>query len=201
MFDCLHGWFGISYWRQYTLSLLYYSKYSQVYIITTFTHWGRVMHIWINKLTVIGSDDVLSPDRRQVIIWTNAGKSLIRILGTNFSKIFREIKAFSFKKIHSNMLSAKWRQFGLGTNVLTREYTRQQVWRSLLSPARKILNSSRIVVNCSLWDCILCRWLPSAISPYIHVGLSRVGHRISAKTWWPITLYILNPLFVEGSGI
>ena len=36
------------------------------------THWGRVTHICVSKLTIIGSDNGLSPDRRQAIIWTNA---------------------------------------------------------------------------------------------------------------------------------
>ena len=42
-----------------------------------FTHWGRVTHICINKLTIVGSDNGLSPGRRQAIIWTNAGILLI----------------------------------------------------------------------------------------------------------------------------
>ena len=49
------------------------------------------------KLTIIGSDNGLSPGRRQAIIWTNAGILLIRTLGTNFSEILTEIRAFSFK--------------------------------------------------------------------------------------------------------
>ena len=35
-------------------------------------------HIWVSKLTIIGSDNGLSPSRRQAIIWTNAGILLIR---------------------------------------------------------------------------------------------------------------------------
>ena len=42
----------------------------------------------ISKLTIIGSDNGLSPDRCQVIIWTNAGILLIGPLRTNFSEIF-----------------------------------------------------------------------------------------------------------------
>ena len=38
-----------------------------------FTNWGRLTHICINKITIIGSDNYLSPDRRQAIIKTNAG--------------------------------------------------------------------------------------------------------------------------------
>ena len=36
------------------------------------THWGRVTHICVGKLTIIGSDNGLAPGRRQAIIWTNA---------------------------------------------------------------------------------------------------------------------------------
>ena len=36
-------------------------------------HWGRVTHICVSELTIIGSDNGLSPGRRQTIIWNNAG--------------------------------------------------------------------------------------------------------------------------------
>ena len=73
------------------------------------THWGRVTHICVSKLTIIGSDNGLSPDRRQAIVWTNAGLLLIGPLGTNFSDILIEILAFSFKKIRLKVSSAKRR--------------------------------------------------------------------------------------------
>ena len=85
---------------------------------TLLTHWGRVTHIWVSKLTVIGSDNGLSPGWRQAIIWTNAGILLIRTLGTNFSEILSEIHTFSFKKMHLKMSSGKWRPFCLGLYVL-----------------------------------------------------------------------------------
>ena len=44
-------------------------------------------HICVSKQTIIGSDNGLSPGRRQAIIWTNAGILLIGTLGTNFSEI------------------------------------------------------------------------------------------------------------------
>ena len=37
------------------------------------THWGQVTHICVSKLTIIGSDNGLSPGQRQAIIWTNDG--------------------------------------------------------------------------------------------------------------------------------
>ena len=58
------------------------------------THWGRVTHICVSKLTIIGSDNGLSPDRRQAIICTNAGVLLIGTLGTNFSETLIEIITF-----------------------------------------------------------------------------------------------------------
>ena len=82
------------------------------------THWGRVTHICIGKLTIISSDNGLSPERRQAIIWSNAGILLIGPLGTNFSEIFIEIQTFPLKKIRLKMSSAKCCSFRLGLNVL-----------------------------------------------------------------------------------
>ena len=45
------------------------------------------MHICVDNLTIIGSDNGLSPGRREAIIWTNVGILLIEPLGTNFSEI------------------------------------------------------------------------------------------------------------------
>ena len=75
------------------------------------THWGRVTHICIGKLTIIGSDNGLLPGRRQAIIWPNAGILSTGPLGTNFSEILIEINTFSFKKMHLKMSSGKWRPF------------------------------------------------------------------------------------------
>ena len=82
------------------------------------THWGRVTHICVGNLIIIGSDNGLSPGRCQAIIWTNAGILLIGPLGTNFSEILIEILIFSFKKMCLKVSSAKRRPFCLGLNVL-----------------------------------------------------------------------------------
>ena len=76
-------------------------------------------HICVSKLTIIGSDNGLSPNRRQAIIWTNAGLLLIGPLGTNFIEILIEILTFSFKKMRLKVSSAKRRPFCLGLNELT----------------------------------------------------------------------------------
>ena len=74
------------------------------------THWGRVTHIRVSKLTIIGSDNGLSSGRRQAIIWTNAGILLIRPFETNFSEILIGDQTFSFRKMELKM-SVKWRSF------------------------------------------------------------------------------------------
>ena len=74
------------------------------------THWGRVMHMCI----ING----LLPNWRRAIIWTNAGILLIGPLAINVSEILIEIHTFSFRKMDFKMLSAKWRPFCLGVNVL-----------------------------------------------------------------------------------
>ena len=82
------------------------------------TQWGRVTHVCVGNLTIIGPDNGLSPGRRQAIIWTSAGILLIRSLGTNFSEILIGVQTFSFKKMHLKMSFAKWRPFCPGLNVL-----------------------------------------------------------------------------------
>ena len=76
-------------------------------------------HICISKFPIIGSDNGLLPGRRQAIIWTNAGLSLIGPLGTNFSETLIEIYTFSFKKMHLKMSSAKWWHICLSLNVFS----------------------------------------------------------------------------------
>ena len=63
------------------------------------THWGRVTHTYVTKLTIIGSNSGLSPGLRRAIIWTNAGMLLTGQLGTNFSEMLIEICFHSRKCI------------------------------------------------------------------------------------------------------
>ena len=96
-----------------------FRKYTQMsgwcYLLT---HWGRVKHICVGKITIIGSDNGLSPARRQAIIWTNAGILLIGPLWTNLSEILIGIQTFPFTKMHLKMSCSKWRPFCLDHNVL-----------------------------------------------------------------------------------
>ena len=78
------------------------------------THWGRVRHICIGNLSIIGSDNGLSSGRRQAIIWTNAGILLIVPLGTNFNETLFEAYIFSFEKMHLKMSPGNLQPFCLG---------------------------------------------------------------------------------------
>ena len=86
-------------------------------------------HICVSKLTIIGSDNGLSPGRRQAMIWTKAGILVIGPLATNFSEILIGIHIFSFKIMQLKMLSAKCGPFCLNLNVLI---SKQWIWSSLL---------------------------------------------------------------------
>ena len=104
--------------HQKCIKLWLNDKYGLLLLMLSLTHWGRVTHICVGNLTIIGSDNGLSPGRRQAIIWTNAGILLIGPLGTNFSEIQIGIQTSSYKKMHLKMASVKWRPFCLGLNVL-----------------------------------------------------------------------------------
>ena len=68
------------------------------------THWCRVVHICVSKLTFIGSDNGLSPGGHQAIIWINDGILLTGTLGTNFSEILSEIHAFHSRNAFENVV-------------------------------------------------------------------------------------------------
>ena len=91
--------------------------------------------ICVSKLTIIVSDNGLSPGRRQAIIWTNAGILLIGPSGTNFNEMLIEILTFSFMKMRLKGSSAKWQPFCLGLNVLIPIHPSQRTDHVALKPA------------------------------------------------------------------
>ena len=113
------------------------------------THWGRVTHICIVKLTIFGSDNGLSVDRRQAIIWTNAGLLLIGPLGTNFSEILIKILIFSFKKMRLKVSAAKRRPFCLGLNVLTWALCWSVLETYVIDDTESELQLSQSVMTCA----------------------------------------------------
>ena len=88
-------------------------------------------HICVSKLTIIGSDNGLSPGRHQAFIWTNAGILLILTWGQISVKSCAKFIyiIYVYKKMHLKMSSAKWRQFCLGLNMLTNRVAYFTWWR------------------------------------------------------------------------
>ena len=161
------------------------------------THWGRVTHICVGKLTIIGSDNGLSPGRRQAIIWTSAGILLIEPLGTNFSEILIGIQIFSFTKMRLKMSSAKWRPLCLGLNVLINIVHRnihvspglnmlkfQQKWWTLWA---KILSGANILnIWCEIWCHAIC---VTSLQPK-NAPLSKFKHYFPLFVFGPLNLML-----------
>ena len=82
------------------------------------SHWGRMTHVCISKLTINGSDNGLSPSWHQAIIWTNAETLLIGPLETNVSEILIKIYIFSLNKNALRMSSGNWKSPCFSLNVL-----------------------------------------------------------------------------------
>ena len=75
--------------------------------------------ICVVKLATIGSDNGLSPGRRQAIIWTNAAILLIGTLRTNFIEILiGSSNIFIEENAHEDVV-CEMHPFCLGLNVLT----------------------------------------------------------------------------------
>ena len=111
---------------------------------------------------IIGSDNGLSPVRRQAIIWTNAGILLIEPLGTNFSEISIGIQRFSFKKMHLNMSSAKWRPFCLALNVLSWAYIILLKFGAWISNYKIHFDMDVITYPCTSQSYVWCCWCPGS---------------------------------------
>ena len=115
------------------------------------TNWDRLTHICVDKLTIIGSHNGLSPGRRQAITWTNVGILLIGTLGTNVGEIFSGIQTFLFKKMHLKMSSAKWRPCCLGLNVLTRWRSERGYVSRILSDEVKEVGNKCLIMSILIW--------------------------------------------------
>ena len=80
------------------------------------TQWGRETHICVSTLPIIGPDNGLSSDRRQVMIWNIINEPQEQ------TSILIEIHTYPFKKIHFKMSSGKWWLFCLSLNVRLNKY-------------------------------------------------------------------------------
>ena len=137
--------------------------------VVALTQRGRVTHICVGKQTIIGSDNGLSPGRRQAIIWTNAGTLLIGLLGINFSENLIRIQTFSFTKMHLKMSSAKWLLFCLDLNELN------QCWFSIDISTQRY--STAIREN-STWFILI-----TALSAIYFATINKLTHALRWCVW------------------
>ena len=155
----------------------------------TLIHWGRLTHISVSKLTITGSDNGLSPGRRQAIIWTNIGILLIRPLGTNLNEILIEIHTFSLKKMHLKNSSGKWRPSCPRLNVLS----------IFIMDSAVICIYQMDIANNITTICKTCRccW------QIIHLSMPQVDSKLMSyikskdneNIWWPWTIYLFLIVF------
>ena len=150
-------------------------------------YWGRVTHICVSKLSTIGSDNGLTPGWRQAIIWTNGETLLSRTFGTNFNEISSEIHTFSFKKMHLEMSSAKWRPFCLGEDEVKILATNRCGWPVNWN------NEAEIILQTSA---PLSSWMKTVAyfsipSSPLHVLYSWLCHQMEGfPRYWPFVMGI-----------
>ena len=138
-------------------------------------------YICVSKLSILGSDNGLSPGRRQAIIETNAGILVIWPLGIIFSEILIDINTFLFKKMHLKMSSGNGGHLSRPqcVKVLSAEY----IWQN---PCIKL----RIQ-----WPCIHVSYLQGSVSllqlfgdGYIPLAIPVQYNGITEETEYPIKL-------------
>ena len=181
----------------------YYCYLDQTCLVAV-THWGQVTHICVSKLTIIGSDNGLTPGRHQAIIWTNAGILLIGPLGINFRETSIEIHTFSFKKIHLKLSSGKWWPFCLCLNVLT------EVWYSYWSRLcttpfhhnggsflANTIGCHHNVVQYIMIFCSVLQWLMQNINQNLYSQKTRR----QAIIWTNAGILLIEPLGTNFSEI
>ena len=166
-------------------SVTFITLQDPIKLILLLTHWGRVTHICVSNLTIIGSDNGLSPGRRQAIIRTDAGILLIRPLGTNFSEILIEILIFSFKKMRLKMSSAKRRPFCLGLNVLSESDVPNYPGRNTIYTHHSVIDLAG--AGTGLWSMTALLLVITGYSWTIFLGLwssvSLVFSSVPTKPW------------------
>ena len=132
-------------------------------VLIVLTHWGRVTHICVGNLTIIGSYNGLSPGWRQAIIWTNTGILSIVPLGTNFTEILIEILFFDSRKCVWKCRLRNGVPFVLAS--MCSLCPRDTIWRYRTCPAlvqvmaccltapRHYLNQCWLITNKVSWYC------------------------------------------------
>ena len=158
--------------------------------LSDLTHWGRATHICVGYLSIIGSDNGLSPGLRQAIIWTNDGILLIRPLGKKLQWNFNRNPNIFIKKMHLKLSSVKWRPFILGPNVLRDCLYTVRLWLIICIRDNKrkkynllvgVQQWGRVLEIGTLWYFIndLVCWISSAV---LHTLISNIISKVLCKS-------------------
>ena len=114
------------------------------------THWGRVTYICVGNLTIIGSDNGLSPGRRQAIICTNPGIYVNWTLRQNNRNANILIQENALENVVSEMASI------LSRPQCVKAHTRSRyAWQRQGNQRRWGLrtNRDREVCRVIIWNC------------------------------------------------
>ena len=150
-------------------SLMNHYSYSLIIsgsTLETLTHWGPATHICVSGLTIIGSDNTLSPGRRQAIIWTNAGilliwrnklqwnlkrNSFIFIQENAFEKVVCEMASILSRPLCVNIVRLSWLQTAYDVDRIIvihpcrcDEYINQSLWLFLSSQEELVFESKGV---------------------------------------------------------
>ena len=152
------------------------------------THWGRVTHICVRKLTLIGSDNGVSPGRHQAIIWTNAGILLIGPLGTNFSENLIGIQTFSF-----NSRKCPWKcRLRNGVHFVSASmcWYNNCVFKYTVSLYRNMIGSPIVKIRW-YYNCFICIiWTPIPRRQHIYI------QTVPWSWGWIIKFHIFYVIFL-----
>ena len=130
----------------------------QIFCATKLTHWGRVMHICVSELTIIGSDNGLSPGQCQAIIWNNAGLLLIELLGANFSEVVIGIQRFSFQKMHI-LSQPQCVKTKLNKYIYISRLSPPPIYRSICGKFKRFFFLMHIYIDSIHWYTLLSKYL------------------------------------------
>ena len=114
-------------------------------VLTKLCHWDQVTHICISKLTIIGLDNGLSPDRSQAIIWTTGRILSIGPLGTKLSEILTIHNSYIF--IQENASEYVWKMM----TMLSQPQCVIVTWHCIL--LQKSVSLS--LINCFVYNSML----------------------------------------------
>ena len=144
------------------------------------THWGRVTLICVSKLTIISSENGLSPGRRQAIISTNAGILLSGTSETTFSRILTEIQIFSFKRMHSKYRRENvLRQKGIFTFRVYHTFV--FIWKYLLWIVYFLVTEVIILTKNNNFAIIVTKYLKKLLFLILWT-LYRICHSLAIET-------------------